>query len=317
MASEMSTILVIGGTGYIGKHVVRASVKQGHRTFVYMRPITPQTSPSKLLLHKEFLADGVNVFQGQLDEHEKLVEAVSRADIVIATLAFPQILDQLKIIQAMKVAGNVKRFIPSEFGLEEDRLTALEPFQTYLERKRNVRRATKASGIPYTFVSGNCFAQYFLHVLFHTYEKQADTVIYGSGETKVVMNFEEDIAMYTVKAASDPRTCNRIVIIRPPKNTTSQLEMITLWESLTGKNLKKAYLSETDIHKLTQTMPHPENIRFAILSSIFISGDTTNYELTENDQEASRLYPDVNYSSIDKVLEDFLADTAAFQVAAF
>ncbi|CAM8937131.1 unnamed protein product [Rhodiola kirilowii] len=109
MATEMSTILVIGGTGYIGKHVVRASVKQGHRTFVYMRPIiTPQTSLSKLLLHKEFLADGVNVFQGQLDEHEKLVEAVSRADIVIATLAFPQILDQLKIIQATKVAGNVK-----------------------------------------------------------------------------------------------------------------------------------------------------------------------------------------------------------------
>uniref|UniRef100_A0A7N1A6Q6 NmrA-like domain-containing protein n=1 Tax=Kalanchoe fedtschenkoi TaxID=63787 RepID=A0A7N1A6Q6_KALFE len=316
-ASGASKILIVGGTGYIGRHVVRASINQGHPTFVYGRPITPQTTPSKLLLHQEFLAKGVTFFQGELDEVAKLVEAVSRADIVISTLAFPQILDQLKIIEAMKVAGNVKRFIPSEFGMEEGRLATHEPFHSYLERKISVRRATEASGIPYTFVAGNCFARYFLHVLFHTYDNQADTIVYGTGETKAVMNLEEDIGMYAVKAADDPRTVNRIVIVRPPKNITSQLELISLWERLTGENLRKIYLSQQEMHKLIQSRPHPDNIRFAILNSVFIDGDTANYELNGDDLEASKLYPDADYSSIDKVVEEFLADPQPFEVAAF
>ena len=46
--------------------------------------------------------------QGELDEHEKLVEAIRQVDIVIVTLGMPPIMDQLKIIAAMKEAGNVK-----------------------------------------------------------------------------------------------------------------------------------------------------------------------------------------------------------------
>lgn len=72
--------------------------------------------------------------------------------------------------------------------MDEGRITALKPFQTYLDRKGSVRKATEASGIPYTYVIGNCCAQYFLHVLFHPYDKQADTVIYGTGETKGILN---------------------------------------------------------------------------------------------------------------------------------
>uniref|UniRef100_A0A7N0RFW7 NmrA-like domain-containing protein n=1 Tax=Kalanchoe fedtschenkoi TaxID=63787 RepID=A0A7N0RFW7_KALFE len=317
MSSQMRKVLVFGGTGYIGKHVVRASVKQGHPTFVYGRPITPHATPSKLLLHQEFLAQGVTFFQGELHEHEKLVDAVSRVDIVISTLAFPQILDQLKIIEAMKVAGNVKRFIPSEFGVEEGRIAPQKPFDSYLERKRIVRRATEASGIPFTFVVGNCCARYFLHVLFHTYDKQADTIVYGTGETNVVMNSEEDIGMYIIKAADDPRTSNRLFVIRPPKNITSQLELIALWEQLTGENLNKVYLPQQEIYKLIETAPHPENVRFAILNSVFIDGDTANYELSKDDLEASKLYPDANYSIIHQVVEEFIADPPPFQLAAF
>lgn len=33
-------------------------------------------------------------------------------DVVISALAFPQVLDQLKIIEAIKVAGNIKVHIP-------------------------------------------------------------------------------------------------------------------------------------------------------------------------------------------------------------
>uniref|UniRef100_A0A7N0TZC9 NmrA-like domain-containing protein n=1 Tax=Kalanchoe fedtschenkoi TaxID=63787 RepID=A0A7N0TZC9_KALFE len=237
----------------MGKQVVRASLKQGHPTFVYGRPITPQTSPAKLLIHQEFLAKGLTFLHGELDEHDKLAEAVSRVDIVISTLPGPQVLDQLRIIEAIRVAGNVTRFVPSEFGVEEDRITPPEQFHSFLDLKRCVRRPTEAEGIPYTFVVGNCCAQYFLHVLFHTYDSQADTVIYGTGEAKVVMNFEEDVGTYTVKVADDPRAVKPDSHNQAAKKCHISAGAVSLWERLTGENLKKVHLSQQEIHKLSQT----------------------------------------------------------------
>ena len=49
--------------------------------------------------------------QGELDEHEKLVWVIQQVDVVISALAYPQVLDQLKIIDANKVAGTTKVFI--------------------------------------------------------------------------------------------------------------------------------------------------------------------------------------------------------------
>ncbi len=56
--------------------------------------------------------------QGDLDEHEKLVTALGQVDVVISTLAVPQHLEQLKIIRAMKDAGNIKvTFVPPSLYL--------------------------------------------------------------------------------------------------------------------------------------------------------------------------------------------------------
>lgn len=46
--------------------------------------------------------------QGELDEHEKLVEVLRQVDIVIVTFGVPLVIEQLKIIRAMKEAGNIK-----------------------------------------------------------------------------------------------------------------------------------------------------------------------------------------------------------------
>lgn len=46
--------------------------------------------------------------QGELDEHQKLVKVLRQVDTVIVTLGVPQYMEQLKIIEAMKEAGNIK-----------------------------------------------------------------------------------------------------------------------------------------------------------------------------------------------------------------
>ena len=46
--------------------------------------------------------------QGDICDHNTLVNAIKEVDVVISTLGLQQIADQTKIIAAIKEAGNVK-----------------------------------------------------------------------------------------------------------------------------------------------------------------------------------------------------------------
>lgn len=49
-------------------------------------------------------------------------------------------------------------------------------------------------------------------------------------------------------------------------------------------------------------------------SSIFIKGEQMNFELTDNDLEASKLYPNYKYTSIDNYLDICLFDPPRHQI---
>ncbi|XP_039039412.1 isoeugenol synthase 1-like isoform X2 [Hibiscus syriacus] len=249
---EKSKIMIFGGSGYLGKYMVKASVSLGHPTFVYTRPLNSSTSKSLLL--KEFQSMGVTIFYGELDEHEKLVSVLKQVEVVISTLPVPQHLNQLKIITAIKDAGTIKRFVPSEYGNEVYRsINALPPFEAILGNKRKIRRAAEEAGLSFTFVAGNSFAAYFVDYILHPHQNPSKVVVYGTGEAKVVFNYEEDVAAYTVKAATDPRAANRVIIYRPPGNIASQLELISEWEKKTGRTLKRAHVPEEELPYLSRT----------------------------------------------------------------
>jgi uncharacterized protein YbjT (DUF2867 family) len=107
MASEKSKILVIGGTGHIGKLIIEASVKAGHSTLALVREAS-LSDPNKGKTVQNFKDFGVTLLHGDLNDHESLVKAIKQADVVISTVGSMQILDQTKIISAIKEAGNVK-----------------------------------------------------------------------------------------------------------------------------------------------------------------------------------------------------------------
>ncbi|XP_010040045.2 isoeugenol synthase 1 [Eucalyptus grandis] len=313
---EKEKILIFGASGYLGKFMVKASLSMGHPTLAYVRSTNPD--PSKQWLLHEFESMNVTVVQGNLEEHEKLVSVLRKVDVVISTLPVPQHFQQLKIIDAIKEAPNIQRFVPSEYGNEVDRVKgALPPFEALLENKRKIRRATEAAGIPFTYVSANSFAAYFVDYLLHPHEQRDHVVVHGTGEAKAVLNYEEDVAFYTVKAATDPRVANRVVIYRPPGNIVSQLDLISLWEKKTGRTLKKMLIPEEDMVKLTESLPYPDNIPVAILHNIFIKGEQTSFELTENDMEASTLYPDHPYTSVDSLLDLCLLNPPKPKLASF
>ncbi|KAJ8440720.1 hypothetical protein Cgig2_005451 [Carnegiea gigantea] len=297
-------VLIFGATGYVGVYMVKACAAAGHITYAYTRPLgsNPGDHDVKSEALKEFRAMGVTLVQGELDDHEKLVWTLKQVNIVISTLPVPQHLDQLKIINAMKDAGTIERFVPSEYGNEVDRVAdALPPFQALLDNKKKVRRAIEAAGIPFTYVSANSLAAYFVDIVLHPHDRKnpQEVAVYGSGTTKAVWNYEGDVAAYTIRAAADPRTLNKVLIVRPPRNIASQLDVISSWEQKTAQILPKTYVPEDQLIMLSQTLPHPMNIPMAIVHSIFVRGDQMTFDLKEDDLEASALYPDYEYTSID------------------
>ncbi|EYU32912.1 hypothetical protein ABFS82_03G060700 [Erythranthe guttata] len=308
--AEKSKILIIGGTGYIGKFVVEASAKSGHPTFALFRESTI-ADPVKGKIVEGFKNSGVTILTGDLYDHESLVKAIKQVDVVISTVGSFQLADQDKIIAAIKESGNIKRFFPSEFGNDVDRTRAVEPAKSTFDIKVKIRRAIEAEGIPYTYVSSNYFAGYslpsFAQPGFATSPPRDKVIILGDGNPKAVFNHEQDIGTYTIKAVDDPRTLNKILYIKPPKNTYSFNELVSLWEKKIGKTLEKEYVSEEQLLKQIEESPIPVNIILAINHSIFVKGDQTYFEIEPSfGVEASELYPDVEYTTVEKYLDQFV-----------
>ncbi|CBI37665.3 hypothetical protein VitviT2T_003334 [Vitis vinifera] len=305
--SEKSKILIIGGTGYIGKFIVAASAKSGHPTFALVRE---STVSEKFEIIESFKSSGVTLVYGDLYDHESLVKAIKQVDVVISTVGHAQLPDQVKIIAAIKEAGNVKRFFPSEFGNDVDRVHAVEPAKTAFATKAQIRRTIEAEGIPYTYVSSNFFAGYFLPSLSQpgaTTPPRDKVIILGDGNPKAVFNKEDDIGTYTIKAVNDPRTLNKILYIRPPQNTYSFNDLVSLWEKKIGKTLEKIYVPEEQVLKNIQEASVPLNVILSISHSVFIKGDHTNFEIQPSfGVEATELYPDVKYTTVDEYLNQFV-----------
>ncbi|KAI3441934.1 NmrA domain-containing protein [Psidium guajava] len=307
--AEKSKILVIGGTGYIGKFIVEASAKSGHPTFALVREST-LSNPAKANIVEGFKSLGVDLVRGDIYDRESLLNAIKEVDVVISTVGTEQLEDQDKIVAAIKAAGNVKRFLPSEFGFDVDRVHAVEPAKTVFAIKAKIRRLVEAEGIPYTYVSSNSFAGWFLPTLAQpeaTAPPRDKVVILGDGNAKAVFNKEDDIGTYIIKAVDDPRTSNKILYIRPPANTYSINDLVSLWERKIGKTLERVYVPEEQILQNIQEAAFPLNLMLAVYHSVFVKGGETDVEIEPSfGVEASELYPEVNYTTVDQYLDQIV-----------
>lgn len=300
-----SRILIIGGTGSIGRYIAKASIANGHPTFVLVRESTA-SNPEKAQLLESFKASGITLVQGSLDDYTSLLEAIKLVDVVISTVGAAQVADQFSIINAIKEVGTIKRFLPSEFGNIVEKEIGLEPVKSMYQLKAKIRRTIEAEGIPHTFISSNYFAGHFVPSLGQTAltaPPRDKVVILGNGNAKAVFVVEEDVATYTIKAVDDPRTLNKTLYMKPPANILSVNELVGLWENKIGKTLDKVYVPEEQVIKSIQ---ETEDFLLSLYHSTFVEGNQTNFEIGPNGVEASELYPEVKYTTIDEYLNQFV-----------
>lgn len=310
MASEKSRILIIGSTGFLGQSIVKASARTGHPTFALVREGSAASDPAKAKVLEEFKQAGVNLVYGDYNDHECLVKAIKDVDVVISTVGHDQLVDQPKIIAAIKEAGNVKRFLPAEFGNDVDNVHAVDAAKEMFDTKVRIRRTIEAENIPHMYVVANFTAGYFLPSIGEAgpWSPPAEkVVIMGDGNAKVIFNYEDDIGTFTMKAIDDPRTLNKTLYIRPADNIYSQNELISLWEKKTGKKLERIYVPEPEVLKQIEEAPKHRKLPLSIHHTAFVKGDHTNFEIDpETGVEATELYPDVKYTTVDEYLDRLL-----------
>ncbi|KAK8516460.1 hypothetical protein V6N13_097740 [Hibiscus sabdariffa] len=309
-----SKVLVVGGTGYIGRKIVKASLAEGHETYVLQRPeIGLDIEKLETLL--SFKRQGARLLEGSFNDPKSLVDAVKQVDVVICTMSgvhfrSHNLLLQLKLVDAIKEAGNVKRFLPSEFGMDPALMGhALEPGRVTFDEKMVVRKAIEEANIPFTYVIANCFGGYFagnLSQLERLTPPKDKVFLYGDGNVKVVYMDEDDIAAYTIKAIDDPRTLNKTLYIRPPDNILTQSELIQKWETLSRKKLHKISISADDFLASMKGLDLAGQVGVGHFYHIFYEGCLTNFEIGEGGEEASKLYPQVEYTRMEEYLKIYV-----------
>ncbi|XAR70711.1 (+)-pinoresinol reductase [Bertholletia excelsa] len=309
-----SSVLVVGGTGYMGRRIVRACLAQGYPTYILQRrEIGLDIEKLQMLL--SFKEQGARLVEGSFSDHQSLVNAVKLVDVVICTMSgvhfrSHNILQQLKLVEAIKEAGNIKRFLPSEFGIDPSLMgDALEPGRVTFDEKMEVRKAIEAANIPFTYVSANCFAGYFggnLAQMGTLVPPRDKVAIYGDGNVKVIILDEDDIATYTAKTIDDPRTLNKTLYLRPPENILTHMQLVEKWEKLIGRTLERYSIRAESFLASLEGLDFAEQVGVGHFYHIFYEGCLTNFEIGEDGEEASELYPDVQYTRMDSYLKRYL-----------
>ncbi|RZR97690.1 hypothetical protein BHM03_00026939 [Ensete ventricosum] len=249
--------------------------------------------------------------------------------VVISAVGGESILDQLSLLDAIQAAGTVKlcialvwqRFLPSEFGHDIDKANPVEPALSLYNRKRRVRRAVEAAGVPYTYICCNSIAGWPYHDNKHPSKAAPPLdrfVMYGDGSVR-----GSDIGKFTMKSAFDSRTVNRAVHFRPSCNFVSLNEMASLWERKIGRTLPRVRFTEEDLlaYDYSFTMEAlifpvgfgaeneiPSSVVAALTHDIFILGCQSNYSVDGvKDVEVSCLYPDMAFRTLDDCFSDYIS----------
>ncbi|KAJ8504986.1 hypothetical protein OPV22_005872 [Ensete ventricosum] len=313
LASTTGATLVVGGTGYIGRFVAEAGLALGHAIYVLVRTFGPHVCPSRAATAAALREKGAIILEGSVDDKYFMEKTLRENNIhvVISAVGGESILDQLSLLDAIQAAGTVKRFLPSEFGHDIDKANPVEPALSLYNRKRRVRRAVEAAGVPYTYICCNSIAGWPYHDNKHPSKAAPPLdrfVMYGDGSVRAFFVAGSDIGKFTMKSAFDSRTVNRAIHFRPSCNFVSLNEMASLWERKIGRTLPRVRFTEEDLLAVAKENEIPSSVVAALTHDIFILGCQSNYSVDGvKDVEVSCLYPDMAFRTLDDCFSDYIS----------
>jgi len=199
-------VLVTGGTGFVGPHVVRAIAERGHDLKLLVRDSTRSRElPGQPVV-------------GELTNTVSLQHAVEGVEAVVQLVAirqgkdeqFRRVMEQgtRDLVSAAKDAGVRRIVLMSALGTSEE----TKDLVPYYHAKWEMEQAVKGSGVDHvifrpSFVFGRDGG------ILPTFRKLAKltpaTPIIGSGEQRIQPIWVDDVALYFAEALDKPETTNR------------------------------------------------------------------------------------------------------------
>ncbi len=297
----MKKILVVGATGNLGPHLVKAFVDGGHQVSALIRPATIQNAQKIDPLKQQ----GVRLIEGDLEDQDSLDRACEGQDVVVSAVGGDQIMNQVNLAKAASKAG-VERFIPSEFGVDPH--TVGSGSIDLIDAKLAAQEHIKSARVPYTMIYNNGFMEFWgtgLGQLGPTFPPE-QVQLFGDGSCKMTMTSLPDIGRITCAIIDDPGTINQEVLIA--NNEVSQDELIKKWESVSGQSVSRIPVSAQDLEDVITSSTAPDQMMQRVFAqlhrSVWVKGD--GKEKRAGVLDASQRYPDIPVTTLDEYFSNFV-----------
>ncbi|KAI0599094.1 hypothetical protein F4775DRAFT_139213 [Biscogniauxia sp. FL1348] len=242
MSSPIKNVVVVGGSGTLGKPVVDELVKAGFQVTVFTRENSSSTFPA-----------GVNSKKVNYESVESLTSALQGQDAVVSTIATAAIGGQHPIVDAA-VAAKVKRFIPSEFGVNTRILGDL-PIGKILQGKIQTldyidAKSKENPDFSWTGISTGPFFDWGLPRGLVGFDKTSKTAtIYDSGDEPVQASNLHFIGKAVAAILANPdKTANKYLSVASFNPTQNQI--LDIVQKETGESWKVTHVATAELEKI-------------------------------------------------------------------
>lgn len=187
------TLLLVGGTGYLGRHIGEAALNSGARLRLLVRAGGREKLPALLAGNAEIVENPDAAFVG--------------VDAVISALqgGAETIVDvQLDLLRRAREAG-VRRFLPSDFSFDFFSLAEGENVNSDMRRQFAHTAAQWRGETEVVHLMSGCFLDASgLYGYLGAFDKNCrEAHLWGSGEAKMQFTTCSDTAAYAVRVALD------------------------------------------------------------------------------------------------------------------
>lgn len=240
-ASGGRSVLVAGGTGYLGRHVVRELVARGHRVVCLARRRAGVGGRLDEGAIRELLSGAEVRFGDVLDRHSLARDAVrgERFDAVVSCLASRGggVRDAWRIerdanqalLETVGEAGCGHFVLLSALCVQKPRLA-------FQHAKREFEATLAGSGMPFSIVRPTAFFK-SLSGQVAAVRRGRPFVVFGNGELTACKPISErDLAMFVADCLEDPARRNAILPVGGPGPAITPREQGELLFSLAGRS---------------------------------------------------------------------------------
>jgi len=288
-----NVVLVVGASGNLGSKFAKELLKlKRSEVRVLVRSQNASTGEKQELI-QELKQLGAQVVEGDVNSVDSLKKALTGVDAVISAVSGETLgQGQLNLLEAVKQTGTIKRFIPSEFGVDLDRVGKGKFF--VLDTKIAFGEKVAQTGIPYTIVSTSIFLTYLISPFMGIDVANAQVQVPGGvGDFKISTTHPDDIAAITARLLYDTRARNAHIQIA--SDTLTWNELISHLESAYGKKFERKAVSEEQLRQGIKTDANPRNVFSQVLLLESLLGNTENNHAVNREW-----YPDIKTKKVNE-----------------